>query len=273
MKTSSRVLKFGGDPPNQRLISTQVEVVDDEGLLFAPADASAAPPLAGEGFTEANGFLRDCRRLIDWPWLAAVAEDARLPRLSTLYLLAGARGGTSPLHYDMRANFFCMVSGRKRVFLAPPDAWPRLRPWPVTSALDRRARVSAADLGGGAGAVAVTLEPGEALFIPPFWFHDVQQIDATTLSLAFWFLSEPPLDRRARALRLARDVEQCAADAAGERGAADLLLRAAGPEADDDDAACRAIRDATKAEPPGFLASVVAGRLFGAPPDLAAPEG
>ena len=229
------------------------ELFDDEGL---PPASDVAPPFAGAAFRRAdNGLVADCRDLADWAWLGDLVAKSHLPRPATLYLLAGCRGGASPLHYDMRANLFTMVAGRKRFWLAPPDAWRDLRPHAVTSPLDRRARAAPAAYAGGA---AVTLEPGETLFIPPYHWHDVQQVDATTVSLALWFLSDRPTEPRAAGLKRARDVEAFAAAAAGERGAAALLRRAADGAGDADAAAVRA---AAAGEPPGFL-EAVAARLF-----------
>ena len=103
---------------------------------------------------------------------------------------AGKAGGASPLHYDMRANLFCQLHGRKRVCLAKPAAWRALKPHPLTSPYDRRAKVRTSNLPAtGVGAAAVVLDPGDVLFIPPFHWHDVQQLDTPTISLAFWFVT------------------------------------------------------------------------------------
>ncbi|CAK9026000.1 unnamed protein product, partial [Durusdinium trenchii] len=63
---------------------------------------------------------------------------------------------------------------------------------------------------------AVELEPGEALYIPPYWWHHVQSLTAETTSMAMWFFEHFPLSSgvcygispRANDLMLMRDVEE-----------------------------------------------------------------
>merc|ERR1719453_1702736 len=68
----------------------------------------------------------------------------------------------------------------------------------------------------GAQGYVVELEPGDALYIPPFWWHHVQSITPETTSMAMWFFEHFPLSSkvlygvgsRAEGLLLLRDVEE-----------------------------------------------------------------
>ena len=76
----------------------------------------------------------------------------------------------------------CQLRGRKRVLLFPPAAYGTLLPYPSNHPLDRRATldvgscdvddVTARELGG----VEVVLQPGEALYVPPYVWHEVSTL-------------------------------------------------------------------------------------------------
>eukprot|EP00415_Alexandrium_ostenfeldii_P000512 UN0512 len=138
-------------------------------------------------------------------------------------------------HYDLQPNLHVQLTGRKRFILFPPEDWPHLYPFPVHHDLDRRSMV---DLDSpntddhpnwkGAHGHVVELGPGDALYIPPFWWHHVQSVTPETTSMAMWFFEHYPLSRnlkygigsRADGIELMRDVEEmignCFPSAPGE---------------------------------------------------------
>lgn len=150
-------------------------------------------------------------------------EENMLPLVQRFYLFAGLGGTLYHCHYDLQPNLHVQLSGRKRFVLFPPDAWPHLYPFPVHHDLDRRSMVDldAPDSAkfptwpSARGAV-VELSPGDALYIPPFWWHHVQSLTPETTSMAMWFFEFFPLSARvpyglgpqARDLSLMRDVEE-----------------------------------------------------------------
>lgn len=80
------------------------------------------------------------------------------------------------MHYDTAHNLLVVVLGSKRVRLWPPSTAQALRAAPVYAAAGG-GNHSTLDIGGGlptAGMEAV-LGPGQALFIPEGWWHQVQQ--------------------------------------------------------------------------------------------------
>eukprot|EP00930_Biecheleria_cincta_P047529 TRINITY_DN32965_c0_g1_i1.p1 TRINITY_DN32965_c0_g1~~TRINITY_DN32965_c0_g1_i1.p1 ORF type:complete len:490 (-),score=100.25 TRINITY_DN32965_c0_g1_i1:31-1500(-) len=146
-----------------------------------------------------------------------------LPLVQRFYLFAGLGGTLYHCHYDLQPNLHVQLTGRKRFILFPPDNWPNLYPFPVHHDLDRRAMVDldAPDEGRfprwrGARGRIVELEPGDALYIPPYWWHHVQSLTPETTSMAMWFFEHFPqssevcygLSPLAGDLVLMRDVEE-----------------------------------------------------------------
>ncbi len=110
--------------------------------------------------------------------------DDRLPQGSALWL--GPAGTVTPLHHDTSNILFCQIYGRKRVALAPP--WSQ-------SLLDTargvyNGRTLADCERDGIELLTVTLQPGEALFIPVGWWHDVRALDVS-VSLAINAFARP----------------------------------------------------------------------------------
>jgi len=99
----------------------------------------------------------------------------------------------SPLHMDLPENLFAQFVGRKRVTLfAPRHEWRMYRhaPW---SRLPQVSRVDAEapDLErfprfGGARGLRCIVEPGEILYIPRFWWHQVRSLEFA-ISVNYWW--------------------------------------------------------------------------------------
>lgn len=146
-----------------------------------------------------------------------------LPLVQRFYLFAGLGGTLYHCHYDLQPNLHVQLTGRKRFILFPPEDWKHLYPFPVHHDLDRRSMV---DLDApddvrfpqwsGASGYMVELEAGEALYIPPYWWHHVQSLTPETTSMAMWFFEHFPLSAgvsygissRCSDLILMRDVEE-----------------------------------------------------------------
>ncbi|MCX4244113.1 cupin-like domain-containing protein [Paraliomyxa miuraensis] len=105
-------------------------------------------------------------------------DAQRLPHGSALWL--GPAGTVTPLHHDTSNILFCQVHGRKRVVLAPPWTEALLRKAEgVYSRMDVQQVLDDDDI----VSFDLTLRPGESLFIPAGWWHDVRALDAS-VSLA-----------------------------------------------------------------------------------------
>jgi hypothetical protein len=118
------------------------------------------------------------------PGLSGLAHDLVLPPeyfgpvadLERMGFWFGPAGTHTPLHHDGDNVMFCQVFGRKRVRLAAPDSVALLdrsrgvySSWdPVDLTPDDPERL-----------FELVLLPGDALFIPAGWWHQVDALDAS----------------------------------------------------------------------------------------------
>ncbi|HEX8445572.1 MAG TPA: cupin-like domain-containing protein [Sphingomonas sp.] len=101
-------------------------------------------------------------------------------------------------HYDEARNVAVVVAGRRRFCLFPPDEIANLYPGPLDQTiagrpvsmvdleapdLDRYPRFAAAR----ARMQVAVLEPGDAIFIPSLWWHDVKAIGAFNVLVNYWW--------------------------------------------------------------------------------------
>jgi hypothetical protein len=189
--------KAGYTAANTAATLPATDLLDDLDDICGGGDASA-PPFASVYHQSTEDELR----LIDWAWLReaqACAPDAA--PFDVCQLWAGTGCGTTPLHFDALTNVLAQVAGRKRILLYPPSSTFRIYPYPVGHARDNYAmadeaierdddHVSAVRFPALAGArcIEATLEAGEALFLPRYYWHRVSQLDegVENLSINFW---------------------------------------------------------------------------------------
>jgi len=100
-----------------------------------------------------------------------------------LYVWLGGPGIGPGLHYDMDHNFFMQMVGRKRFILFPPWETKNLYPNPSIHPCNRKAQVDFDDPDletypkfKNAKAFVAILNPGDLLYIPPFWWHKVHSL-------------------------------------------------------------------------------------------------
>jgi hypothetical protein len=122
-----------------------------------------------------NGLLAHPELRPLWDDLAplpAILAPPQPPRGASLWI--GPAGTRSPAHFDPHGVLLVQVQGEKRVRLVAPDhldMFEGLDGYYATRVLDDRA-------------LDITIGPGDALFVPLAWFHEVTSLaPSITLSL------------------------------------------------------------------------------------------
>ncbi|HEX6884036.1 MAG TPA: cupin-like domain-containing protein [Planctomycetota bacterium] len=156
---------------------------------------------------------RDGELRVGWgkepnPGLTVLASDFEVPafmnRADLIYaaLLLGGPRQRAPLHYDLSGEVKALVQlrGRKRVVLFPPSqarflsfpGWfeagsaPFRVPHAAEVDLDRPDFDRHPELARARGLETV-LQPGDILYWPAFWAHDITNLDAFTLAVTCSF--------------------------------------------------------------------------------------
>lgn len=132
-----------------------------------------------------------------WPGLARANAQPLLPAEVIPNLWMGNRAVVGP-HNDHPDNLACVVAGRRRFRLFPPEQVANLYIGPLELTPAGRpvsfVSVSSPDLARYpryARALEesrdAVLEPGDAIYIPSMWWHSVESIDAFNLLVNYWW--------------------------------------------------------------------------------------
>ncbi len=124
--------------------------------------------------------------------LASLVGDLPSP-VSGRALWVGSGGQVVNLHWDRVCNFICMLAGHKRVALFPFRAVRFLYPAPLNDgpggAPSSFVRLLEPDLDRFPLFVRAVplmqvalLEPGDALYVPPFWWHHVESFGLNVMA-------------------------------------------------------------------------------------------
>lgn len=101
-------------------------------------------------------------------------------------------------HYDINYNLVCMVAGRKRFVLFPPDQTKNLYMGPLEATISgvptSMASLENPDFDAHplfrealAAATVADLEPGDALYVPYMWWHHVSSTDDLNVQVNYWW--------------------------------------------------------------------------------------
>jgi len=150
-----------------------------------------APAVAAQ-----SALIRDCLPGFTKENALDVLDDTVLPRI----WLGNAI--TTPTHLDEWNNIGCVVRGRRRFTLFPPEQIKNLYIGPLDFAptgapmslvslhepdFERFPRFREAL----AAAVSAELGPGDAIFIPPLWWHHVESLEPFNLLVNYWWHAKP----------------------------------------------------------------------------------
>ena len=156
-----------------------------------------APPSFYVGSTDLDAYLPGFRAANDLALDDPMFDPERV--LASIWI--GNRTIAST-HYDMTNNIACCLAGRRRFTLFPPDQIGNLYPGPleptpggqVVSLVDLRApdlerypRFAEAL----AVAQAAELMPGDALFYPAMWWHNVEALAPLNVMVNYWWNDAP----------------------------------------------------------------------------------
>jgi hypothetical protein len=128
-------------------------------------------------------------------WEAANPLGLDVPAPARLWIGNATRIAT---HYDTSCNIACVVGGRRRFTLFPPEQLANLYVGPLDRTMagppSSMVDPEAPDLvryprfaEARKHALVADLEPGDALFIPPLWWHHVHAFGTLNVLVNYWW--------------------------------------------------------------------------------------
>ncbi len=117
--------------------------------------------------TETRRLLSDIRPMSVLP----------LPDSSDIKLWFGPMGTKTPLHHDSRSTLLVQIRGRKRFSLIPPPYSAKMRQTEFGYAGDNCDQQHLRD--GSVCARTLELAPGDVLFVPVGWWHEVEALEVS----------------------------------------------------------------------------------------------
>lgn len=131
---------------------------------------------------------------LNWDLVTKIQKSYDWGKNLTNMLFISQKGLVTPFHYDEMPNLFTQIYGRKRFILAKPDEWMNFYCYPHGHPSNRQSQVDEynpdlnrfQDFEKIQGFEAI-IEPGEVLFIPPFYFHHVENPYSPTISMSWWY--------------------------------------------------------------------------------------
>jgi hypothetical protein len=187
---------------NFKPVRIRLDAVLDE---IARQGPSALPPAIYVGSTTVDTCLPGFRAEND------LALGKRQPLVS---IWLGNRTRIAA-HHDLPDNIACVVAGRRRFTLFPPEQLENLYIGPLdftpagqAISLVDFARPDFAQFPKFAAALqhaqVAELGPGDAIFIPSMWWHHIESLDALNVLVNYWWRQSPAfMDTPMNALMLA----------------------------------------------------------------------
>jgi hypothetical protein len=132
------------------------------------------------------------------PLFEALSGDFLIPELLDHYnpsatgIWMGQRGNVTPFHHDWWHSFLAQISGKKAYTIVHPMDSKNLQTgWPVESYYDLKEapvlQSSASSLQEVEVYMEGILEPGQILYIPPYWYHQIETLENGNISMPIRF--------------------------------------------------------------------------------------
>ena len=188
------------------------------------------------------------------------------PRISRIWIGTESRASA---HYDKSTNMACCAVGRRRFTLFPPDQVHNLYPGPLAPTPGGQV-ITMVDLKEPdfdayprfrkalEQSVVVDMEPGDVLYYPSMWWHEVEAKDRFNVMINYWWNTSPrymgnPVDVVMHAILGLRDRPQAEKQAwrelfdyyvfgSAEKPRAHLPKACLGPLGEMDDTLARRLR-------------------------------
>lgn len=180
-------------------------ICQEERLEWREAALRAIRPNSARAYTRASlsDLSPEALQLLRTGPLEDMIGSPLHPRLCGIWV--SSPGCVTPLHFDTCHGLLCQVRGEKRVLLADPlstrslylnapdhpnpqSSRVNLTAWLEEEAGDQRRlypKVSNVDW------YEVVLNPGQALYIPPLWWHHVETLSSPSVSVLLPFDPDP----------------------------------------------------------------------------------
>ena len=137
-------------------------------------------------------------------WLPGfnAANELTLPNDDTLVSFWLGNRTRVSAHFDFPDNIACVVAGRRRFTLFPPEQVANLYVGPVDRTPSGQA-ISVVDFENPDperfprfaaaldAAQSCEMEPGDAIFIPSMWWHHVESLTDLNLLINYWWCDSP----------------------------------------------------------------------------------
>lgn len=174
---------------------------DLEGFNFAREDMQVSDALERIGANAESGAATlYMGSLPADDHLAGFADENRLPMLASSVRPRVWIGNASQVscHFDNFENIACIVAGRRRLTLFPPDAIGDLYVGPIDNTMAGQPVGLA--VGSAPGdprfprfeqarerALVAELEAGDALYLPKLWWHQVEATEPVNMLVNYWW--------------------------------------------------------------------------------------
>jgi hypothetical protein len=174
---------------------------DLEGFNFAREDIQVSDALKRIGANAESGAATlYMGSLPTDDYLPGFAEENRLPMLASSVRPRVWVGNASQVacHFDNFENIACVIAGRRRFTLFPPDSIGDLYVGPIDNTMAGQPVGMA--VGSAPGdlryprfeqarerALVVELDPGDALYLPKLWWHQVEATEPVNMLVNYWW--------------------------------------------------------------------------------------